>query len=112
MNLSNAIVIAFVAGLASAMLGAAAMSGPGLGLFFVLVAPLPLMIVSFRWHPLLALLGGALTAAALSMFLRGSTAVTFSVLVTGPAWLVGAIFWRAEREGLPKIGLLCLAAAG
>ena len=111
MSLSNAVVIAFVAGLASAMLGAAAMSGPGFGLFFVLIAPLPLMIVAFRWHPLLALLGGALTAAALSMFLRGSTAVTFSVLVTAPAYIAGAIFWRAERDGLPKVGPLCVAAA-
>ena len=111
MSLATAIVIAFVAGLASAMLAAAAMSGPGFGLLFVLIAPLPLMIVAFRWHPLLALLGGALTAAALSMFLRGSAAVTFCVLVTGPAYVAGAIFWRAERDGLPKVGPLCVAAA-
>jgi len=112
MNLSNGIVIAFVAGLASAMLGAAAMSGPGLGLFFVVIAPLPLMIVALRWHPLLALLGGALTAAALAFFLRGSAAVTFAVLVTLPAYAAGALFWRAEQESAPKVGLLCAAAAG
>jgi len=112
MNLTNAIVIAFVAGLASAMLGAAALSGPGFGLFFVVIAPLPLMIVAFRWHPLLAVLGGALTAAALSLFLRGSAAITFSMLVTLPAYAVGAIFWRAEREQWEKAGLLCLVAGG
>ncbi len=69
------------------MLGAAAMTGPGIGLFFVIVAPLPLMIVGLRWHPLLALLGGALTAAALAFFLRGSAAITFSMLVTLPAYV-------------------------
>jgi hypothetical protein len=111
MTLTNAIVIAFVAGLASAMLGAAALSGPGLGLFFVIVAPLPLMIVALRWHPLLALLGGALTAAAISLMVRGSAAVTFTVLVTAPAYGVGALFWRLERAGIAKPGPLCLAAA-
>lgn len=109
--MATAIVIAFVAGLASAMLGAAALSGPGFGLFFVIVAPLPLMIVAIRWQPLLALLGGALTAAALSFFLRGSAALTFSVLVTLPAYVVGLIFWRTRLEGPSKIGILCLSAA-
>jgi hypothetical protein len=111
MNLANAIVIAFVAGLASATLGAAAISGPGLGLFFVLIAPLPLMIVAFRWHPLLALLGGLLTAAAIALFIRGGAALTYSVLVTGPAYLVGTLFWGAAAPERTRVGLMCLATA-
>ncbi len=111
MNLTNGIIIAFVAGLASAMLGAAAMTGPGLGLFFVIVAPLPLIIVGLRWHPLLALLGGALTAAALAFFLRSSAAVTFSVLVTLPAYCGSALFWWSKREEGPVAGVMCLLAA-
>ncbi len=112
MNLTNGIIIAFVAGLASALLGAAAMTGPGIGLFFVIIAPLPLMIVGLRWHPLLALLGGALTAAALAFFLRGSAALTFSFLVTLPAYCGSLAFWWALRQQGPVPGIMCLVAAG
>ncbi len=110
--MANAIIIAVVAGLASAMLAAAAMSGPAIGLFFVILAPLPLMIVAIRWQPLLAVLGGALMAAALAFFIRGSAAVSFSVLVTLPAFIVGSILWSGRYEGRTLIGLLCLSAAG
>ncbi len=110
--MANAIIIAVVAGLASAMLAAAAISGPAIGLFFVVLAPLPLMIVAIRWQPLLAVLGGALMAAALAFFIRGSAAVTFSVLVTLPAFIVGSILWSGRYDGRTLIGLLCLSAAG
>ncbi len=112
MNLTNGIIIAFVAGLSSAMLGAAAMTGPGIGLFFVIVAPLPLMIVGLRWHPMLALLGGALTAAALAFFLRGSAAITFSMLVTLPAYFGSSMFFWARRVEAPVAGTMALVAAG
>ncbi len=110
--MANAIIIAVIAGLASAMLAAAAMSGPAIGLFFVILAPLPLMIVAMRWQPLLAVLGGALMAAALAFFIRGSAAISFSVLVTLPAFIVGTILWRGAFEGRKLVGMLCLSAAG
>jgi Predicted membrane protein (DUF2232) len=110
--MANAIIIAVIAGLASAMLAAAAMSGPAIGLFFVILAPLPLMIVAIRWQPLLAVLGGALMAAALAFFIRGSAAVSFSVLVTLPAYIVGSILWSGRHDGRTLLGLLCLSAAG
>jgi Predicted membrane protein (DUF2232) len=110
--MANAIIIAVVAGLASAMLAAAALSGPAFGLFFVIIAPLPLMIVAIRWQPLLAVLGGALMAAALAFFIRGSAAISFSVLVTLPAFIVGTILWRSNLEGRALVGMLCLSAAG
>ncbi|MCA3565294.1 MAG: DUF2232 domain-containing protein [Methylocystis sp.] len=110
--MANAIMIAALAGLASAMLAAAAVSGPGVGLFFAIIAPLPLMIVAIRWQPLLAVLGGALMAAALAFFLRGSAAISFSVLVTLPAFIVGSILWRGHFENRAMVGILCLSAAG
>jgi hypothetical protein len=110
--MTNAIIISALSGLASALLAAAAMSGPGIGLFFAIIAPLPLMLVAIRWQPLLAVLGGALMAAALAFFLRGSAAISFSVLVTLPAFIVGSILWRGNFEGRAMVGMLCLSAAG
>jgi hypothetical protein len=108
--MANAIIIAALAGIASAMLAAAAMSGPGLGLFFVIIAPLPLMIVAIRWQPLLAVLGGALTAAALAFFIRSSAAVSFSILVTLPAFITGWIIWSGRFHERQLVGVLCLSA--
>ena len=117
----NAIIIAVMAGLASALLAAAAASGVGIGLIFAIIAPLPLMIVAIGWNPLLAVLGGALTSAALILLFRGSTGVVFGFLVTLPAFLAGFVLWRnsnarAEQsaptlQSRDLIGLLCLGAA-
>jgi hypothetical protein len=104
------IIIAAAAGLASALLAAAAASGPGLGMLLAVLAPLPLMIVGFSWHPLMAILGGAITAAALSVMLRGSAGVVFAVLVMVPAWLAAHLVWRAALDDRAKIGLLTVGA--
>ncbi|MGL4240808.1 MAG: hypothetical protein ACRCTI_06805, partial [Beijerinckiaceae bacterium] len=95
---------------ASAMLAAAAVSGPGLGLLLAALAPLPLMIVGFGWHPLMAVLGGAITAAALSAMLRGSAGVVFAVLVMVPAYLAAWIAWRGDLDERVRMGLLAVGA--
>jgi hypothetical protein len=117
----NAIIIAVLAGLASSLLAAAAASGAGIGLIFAIIAPLPLMIVAIGWNPLLAVLGGALTSAALIMLFRGSTGVVFAFLVTVPSYLAGLVIWRSTTtsndpsvphlQSRDLIGLLCLGAA-
>jgi hypothetical protein len=117
----NAIMIAIMAGLASSLLAAAAASGAGIGLIFAIIAPLPLMIVAIGWNPLLAVLGGALTSAALIMLFKGSTGVVFAFLVTVPSYLAGVVIWRSSSANIdtpvpplqPRdvVGLLCLGAA-
>jgi hypothetical protein len=117
----NAIIIAVLAGLASSLLAAAAASGAGVGLVFALIAPLPLMIVAIGWNPLLAVLGGALTSAALIVLFRGSTGVVFAFLVTAPSYLAGLAIWRSSASHSDEtspffqpsnlVGLMCLGAA-
>jgi hypothetical protein len=102
------ILIAAAAGLASALLAAAAASGPGLGMLLAALAPLPLMIVGFGWHPLMAALGGAITAAALSFMLRGSAGVVFAVMVMAPAYLAAQAAWRTDMDERSRIGLLAI----
>jgi hypothetical protein len=106
-----AIIIAAAAGLASALLAAAAAAGPGLSMLIAMLAPLPLMIVGFGWHPLMAVLGGAITAAALSAMLRGSAGVVFAVLVMVPAFLSAHIVWRHDLDGRVRTGAIALGAA-
>jgi hypothetical protein len=106
-----AILIAAGAGLASALLAAAAAAGPGLSMLLSVLAPLPLMIVAFGWHPLMAVLGGAITAAALAAMIRGSAGVVFAVLVMLPAFLAAHVIWRPDLDGAMKTGLLCVGAA-
>ncbi len=56
------------------------------------------MIVGFGWHPLMAVLGGAITAAALSAMLRGSAGVVYAVLAMVPAWLAAHAAWRDDID--------------
>jgi hypothetical protein len=105
------ILIAAAAGLASAMLAAAAVTGPGLGMILAALAPLPLMIVGFGWHPLMAVLGGAITAAALSAMLRGSAGVIYAILAMLPAYLAAHAAWRPEIDSRTRIGLIALGCA-
>ncbi len=105
------IIIAAAAGLASALLAAAAMSGPGIGMLLAALAPLPLMIVGFGWHPLLAVLGGSITAAALSAMIRGSAGLGYAVLVMIPAFLAAHMAWRGDLDGRQRIGFIALGCA-
>jgi hypothetical protein len=105
------ILIAAAAGLASALLAAAAITGPGLGMLLAALAPLPLMIVGFGWHPLMAVLGGAITAAALSAMVRGSAGVIYAVLAMIPAYLAAHAAWRVDLDARARAGLIALGAA-
>jgi hypothetical protein len=105
------IFIAAAAGLVSALLAASAAAGPGLSMMIAVLAPLPLMIVGFGWHPLMAVLGGAITAAALAAMLRGSAGVVFALLVMLPAFLAAHVIWRPDLDSRAKTGLLCVGGA-
>ncbi|MGL4634535.1 MAG: hypothetical protein ACRCWF_01000 [Beijerinckiaceae bacterium] len=109
--MTNAILIAALAGFASAMLAAAAIVGGGFGVLFTFIAPLPLMIVGIGWHPLLAVLGGATTSAALVLMLRGSAGVMFAVMVMVPAFLAAYAIWQRRETTGNIVGQLCVGAA-
>jgi hypothetical protein len=105
------IFIAALAGIASALLAASAAAGSMLGAILMVVAPLPLMIVAIGWHPLLALIGGALTSALLALLFRGSAGLMFAVLVMIPAYLAAWTVWRRPLDGPPLVGLLVMGGA-
>jgi hypothetical protein len=109
--MAGLIFIAAVAGIASALLAASAAAGSMFGAILMVVAPLPLMIVAMGWHPLLALIGGALTSAMLALLFRGSAGVMFALLVMVPAYLAAWTVWRRPVDGPALVGLLVIGAA-
>jgi Predicted membrane protein (DUF2232) len=92
------IAIAIAAGFASALLAAASQAGPGLGMFLGFLSPLPLMIAAIGWHPLLALIGGSITAAFLSEFFGWRAGLTFALAIMVPAYVIARIIWETERD--------------
>jgi Predicted membrane protein (DUF2232) len=108
------ITIALAAGIASVLLAAVAQPGTGTGMLLATIAPLPLMIAGFGWHPLMAALGGLLTSAILAIMFRGSAGIMFMVMVTVPAYLAASAVWKQSEQRWPAqtlIGLLCAGAA-
>jgi Predicted membrane protein (DUF2232) len=102
------IFIAVFAGIASAFLAASAAISTGAGMFISFLAPLPLMIAAIGWHPLLALLGGALTSAVLTELFGWRNGLSFALTIMVPVYVISRIIWEVEREKL--VGTLVLAA--
>jgi Predicted membrane protein (DUF2232) len=92
--------IAVFAGIASAMIATLAASSGGMGMFVSFVSPLPLMIAALGWHPLLALLGGALTSALLTEFFGWRNGLAFALTIMIPVYLLSRTIWDTERDKL------------
>lgn len=86
------ILLGFGAGIAAALLFAAAGSGSVPAVLLMYVAPLPILIVGLGWHHLVALLALAIGAVATSFMLRPSAALVFAL---GPAVSAWALGWLA-----------------
>jgi hypothetical protein len=88
------ILIALVAAFASALLLGAVVSGAWVGALLVYLAPLPLMILGFGWHPWLAALGGLFAATGLSIVLNGPIAMVYAAMIGVPATLLTFVAWH------------------
>lgn len=113
------ILLASLAGFASALLSG--MLTPGvmaLALLFF-VAPLPLTIVSFGWHPLAGALAGLFGAIIVDIAADDRMAIAFAALFALPAYVIPTAAARAygepgrriERDGI-VMGQLALLLAG
>ncbi|MFM9973231.1 MAG: DUF2232 domain-containing protein [Beijerinckiaceae bacterium] len=103
------LAIAIAAGFASALLATASQTGPGLGVFLGFLSPLPLMIAAIGWHPLLALFGGALTAAFITEFFGWNAGLTFALVIMVPTYLLARII--QEVEDSKRVGTVVMASA-
>jgi len=110
------IAIALLAAFASALLMGAVASGAWVGALLVYLAPLPLLILGFGWHPWLAALGAVSAGLGLSLALGGPIALVYTALIGLPAYLLSLaphVFRAADIRGVigPSVGHLVLVAS-
>src|SRR3954470_23541544 len=83
------IVIALVAGSASALMFASIISGALISLLLFYLAPLPLMVTALGWGPLGATIGGIAAAIGLGAMFGLPYCIAFVLTVALPAWWLG-----------------------
>ena len=84
-----ALLIALVAGAASALMFASIISGALISLVLFYLSPLPLMVVAIGWGPLYASLGGIAAAVGLGALFGLPYCLAFAITVALPAWWLG-----------------------
>ena len=83
------ILIALIAGAASALMFASIISGALISLVLFYLSPLPLMVAAIGWGPLYASLGGIAAAIGLGALFGLPYCLAFVVTVALPAWWLG-----------------------
>jgi hypothetical protein len=116
--MAQTILLASLAGFASALLSGMLTPGVMSLAFLFLVAPLPLLLAGFAWHPLVAALAGLFGAILIDLATGDRTAIAFATIMALPAFAICAmadrIFSDPRRE-IAKDGIatgqIALAAA-
>jgi hypothetical protein len=96
------VLIAMVAGSASALMFASIVSGALISLLLFYLAPLPLMVAALGWGPLSATIGGIAAATGLGAIFGLPYCIAFVVMVALPAWWLGhlALLGRPIDNGV------------
>src|SRR3954447_25858944 len=104
------VLIAIVAGSASALMFASIISGALISLLLFYLAPLPLMVAALGWGPLSAI-GGIVAATGLGAIFGLPYGIAFAVTVALPAWWLGhlALLGRSIDNGASGNGARSVA---
>lgn len=103
------VLIALIAGAASALMFASIVSGALISLVLRLLAPMPLMVAALVWGPPAALIGGFCAVLGLSLIADPMVLARFGVEVALPAWwlghltLLGRPFGTLEATSTPEL---------
>ncbi|GAC1331689.1 MAG: DUF2232 domain-containing protein [Bradyrhizobium sp.] len=108
------VLIAIVAGSASALMFASIISGALISLLLLYLAPLPLMVAALGWGPLSAAIGGIAAATGLGIIFGFPYCIAFTVAVALPAWWLGhlVLLGRPIVHDVPSGGGAPHAAPG
>ena len=93
------VLIALIAGAASALMFASIISGALISLVLFYLAPLPLMVAAIGWGPLCASLGGIAAAIGLGALFGLPYCIAFAVTVALPAWWLGHLVLLSRAVG-------------
>lgn len=108
MTMAQAILVAIIAGVATVLLSGLLTPGVAYAVFLSFIAPTPLFIAGFGWHPLVAALGG-LVAVLIGHFAVGiPAALMIGGMIALPAFaltslserLFGDYSGRPDRDGV------------
>lgn len=105
------VLIALIAGAASALMFASIISGALISLVLFYLAPLPLMVAAIGWGPLCASLGGIAAATGLGALFGLPYCIAFAVTVALPAWWLGHLVLLSRPVGKLAAGHLAPDAA-
>jgi hypothetical protein len=97
------VLIALIAGAASALMFASIVSGALISLVLFYLSPLPLMVAAIGWGPFYASLGGIAAAIGLGAIFGLPYCIAFAVTIALPAWWLGhlALLGRHAPETSP-----------
>jgi hypothetical protein len=93
------VLIALIAGAASALMFASIVSGALISLVLFYLAPLPLMVAAIGWGPFCASLGGIAAAVGLGAIFGLPYCLAFAVTVALPAWWLGHLVLLGRPVG-------------
>jgi len=106
--MAQALLIACLAGLASALLSGILTPGNAPLLLLILLAPLPLFIAGLGWHRLIAALGGILAALIINLVISERAAIGFAGSIAMPVFglvVLAERFFLREARGRASDGL-------
>jgi len=106
------VLIALIAGAASALMFASIISGALISLVLFYLAPLPLMVAAIGWGPLCASLGGIAAAIGLGALFGLPYCIAFAVTVALPAWWLGHLALLSRPVGVVAPNAAAQPAAG
>lgn len=99
--MAQAILVAMIAGLASALLSGILTPNAAPMAMLFLIAPLPLFIAGLAWHPLVAALGGLIGGIVASMLISDRAAIALVGSIAIPVFSMCALALRAFGPASP-----------
>lgn len=87
-SLTQAIFVAMVAGIGTALMSGMLTPGLAPAVFLSLIAPAPLFIAGFGWHPLVAALGGIIAGLSVNLFVGTPAALVIFGVFGVPAYVL------------------------
>lgn len=106
--MTQVILLASLAGFASALLSGMLTPGMVSFAFLFLIAPMPLLIAGFGWHPLVAALAGLCGAILIDLMTGHRSAIAFASLMALPSYAISAAALRnfaTETRTIAKDGI-------
>ena len=100
---SRTVIYGIIAGLASALLAAVALTRPGLLTLLIYIASVPLFFASLAWGSLSGLIAGLVAIVSTAIAASGSVALIIGATIIVPATFAGHLANRSRQDDEGKV---------